>query len=88
MSRHPHVNECIYRFSVADDRSVRYGLGAIKGAGEAALESVIEERMRNGPYTDLFDFARRTDQKRVNRRVAEALVRAGALDGWGRPAHR
>ena len=79
----PHVNECIYRFSVADDRSVRYGLGAIKGAGEAALESVIEERMRNGPYTDLFDFARRTDQKRVNRRVAEALVRAGALDGLG-----
>ena len=79
----PHVNECVYRFSVADERSVRYGLGAIKGVGEAALESVIEERVRNGPYTDLFDFTRRTDQKRVNRRVVEALIRAGALDGLG-----
>ena len=79
----PHVNECIYRFSVAGERSVRYGLGAIKGAGEAALESVIDERTENGPYTDLFDFTRRTDQKRVNRRVVEALVRAGALDGLG-----
>ena len=79
----PHVNECVYRFSVADERSVRYGLGAIKGVGEAALESVIEERVRNGPYTDLFDFTRRTDQKRVNRRVVEALIRAGAFDGLG-----
>ena len=79
----PHVNECVYRFSVADEQSVRYGLGAIKGVGEAALESVLEERARNGPFTDLFDFTRRTDQKRVNRRVVEALVRAGALDGLG-----
>ena len=79
----PHVNQCFYRFSVADERSVRYGLGAIKGAGAAALEGVIEERSRNGPYRDLFDFTRRIDQKRVNRRVVEALVRAGALDGLG-----
>ena len=79
----PHVNECVYRFSVADARSVRYGLGAIKGAGEAALEGVIEERVRNGPYRDLFDFTRRIDHKRVNRRVVEALIRAGALDGLG-----
>ena len=79
----PHVNECVYRFSVADARSVRYGLGAIKGAGEAALEGVIEERVRNGPYRDLFDFTRRIDHRRVNRRVVEALIRAGALDGLG-----
>ena len=79
----PHVNECVYRFSVADERSVRYGLGAIKGAGEAALENIIAERTRNGPYTDLFDFARRIDHRRVNRRVVEALLRAGALDGLG-----
>ena len=79
----PHVNECVHRFSVSDERSVRYGLGAIKGAGEAALENIIDERMRNGPYTDLFDFARRVDHRRVNRRVAEALIRAGALDGLG-----
>ena len=79
----PHVNECVYRFSVAGERNVRYGLGAIKGAGESALESVIGERTRNGPYIDLFDFARRIDPKRVNRRVVEALIRAGALDGLG-----
>ena len=79
----PHVNECVYRFSVADERSVRYGLGAIKGAGESALENVIDERTRNGPYTDLFDFARRVDHRKVNRRVVEALIRAGALDGLG-----
>ena len=79
----PHVNECVYRFSVGDGRNVRYGLGAIKGAGEAALENVIDERTRNGPYEDLFDFARRVDHKRVNRRVLEALIRAGALDGLG-----
>ena len=79
----PHVNECVYRFSVADERSIRYGLGAIKGAGEAALENVIDERTRNGPYRDLFDLARRIDHRKVNRRVMEALVRAGALDGLG-----
>ena len=79
----PHVNECVYRFSVAGERSVRYGLGAIKGAGEAALQGIIEERTRNGAYRDLFDFARRIDPKRVNRRVVEALIRAGALDGLG-----
>ena len=79
----PHVNECAYRFGVADERNVRYGLGAIKGAGESALESIIDERGRNGPYADLFDFARRIDPKRVNRRVMETLIRAGALDGLG-----
>ena len=79
----PHVNECVYRFSIADQRNVRYGLGAIRGAGEAALHGVIEERARNGPYRDLFDFTRRIDQRRVGRRVIEALVRAGALDGLG-----
>ena len=79
----PHVNECVYRFSVADERSVRYGLGAIKGVGESALEGIVGERVRNGHYVDLFDFTRRIDSKRVNRRVVEALVRAGALDGLG-----
>ena len=79
----PHVNECVRRFSAAGERSVRYGLGAIKGVGEAAIEGIIEERERSGPYTDLFDFARRVDSRRVNRRVVESLVRAGALDELG-----
>ena len=79
----PHINSCIRRFSAADERSVRYGLGAIKGVGETAIESMLRERERNGPFTDLFDLTRRTDHKRVGRRVIEALIRAGALDGLG-----
>ena len=79
----PHVNDCVHRFSVADERNVRYGLGAIKGVGEAAIGCIIEERERNGPFADLFDFTRRIDLRRVNRRVVEALIRAGALDGLG-----
>ena len=79
----PHVNTCVGRFSAADERGVRYGLGAIKGVGESAIESMIDERERNGPFTDLYDLTRRVDPKRVNRRVIEALIRAGALDGLG-----
>ena len=79
----PHINECVRRFSTASESAIRYGLGAIKGVGEAAIESVIEERERGGPYTDLFDFTRRTDPRRVNRRVVEAFIRAGALDELG-----
>ena len=79
----PRINDCVRRFSAADERHVRYGLGAIKGAGEAAIECIIAERERNGPYSNLFDFTRRIDPKRVNRRVIEALIRAGALDGLG-----
>ena len=79
----PHVNDCVHRFSAADERNIRYGLGAVKGVGEAAIGSVIDERERNGPYADLFDFTRRIDLKRVNRRVIEALIRAGALDRLG-----
>lgn len=81
--RPPAINECVCRFSAADDRTIRYGLGAIKGVGEWAIEGVISEREENGPFADLFDLVRRTDQKRVNRRVLESLIRAGALDDLG-----
>ncbi|MBF2759828.1 MAG: DNA polymerase III subunit alpha [Ectothiorhodospiraceae bacterium AqS1] len=79
----PSINECVCRFSAADDRTIRYGLGAIKGVGEWAIEGVIAEREENGPFVDLFDLVRRTDQKRVNRRVLESLIRSGALDDLG-----
>ncbi len=79
----PDINRCMPKFTVADDGSVLYGLGAIKGVGIAALESVIEERERNGPFRDLFDFCRRIDLRKVNRRLLEALIRAGALDRLG-----
>jgi len=79
----PNVNNCDYMFKSSGDSEIYYGLGAIKGVGEAALESVIKERDEHGLYSDVFDFCRRVDSRKVNKRVLEALVRAGALDGLG-----
>ena len=79
----PDINRSIYKFSVPDDSQVLYGLGAIKGVGEAALYGIIEERGENGPYKDLYDFCCRIDSRKVNKRVMEALIRAGALDKLG-----
>jgi DNA polymerase-3 subunit alpha len=79
----PDINLCAFAFTVAGDAAIRYGLGAVKGAGESAIESIIAERDANGPFEDLFDFCRRVDSKKVNRRVIEALIRAGALDTLG-----
>ena len=78
--RPPDVNEGQYRFSVDDDGNVIYGIGAIKGVGEAAIESIVNEREANGDYSDLFDFCSRIDLKKANRRVLESLIKAGALD--------
>jgi DNA polymerase-3 subunit alpha len=79
----PDINRCAFAFTVEGEEAIRYGLGAIKGAGEAAIESVIAERDANGPFKDLFDFCRRVDTRKANRRVIEALIRSGALDGLG-----
>ncbi|MFO0449139.1 MAG: DNA polymerase III subunit alpha [Pseudomonadota bacterium] len=79
----PDVNASIYRFTVADDRTIRYGLGAVKGVGEQAVEAILEERRRNGPFQDVVDLCRRIDLQKVNRRVLEALIRAGCLDRIG-----
>ncbi len=79
----PDINSCMPNFTVADDNTVLYGLGAIKGVGVAALETVVEERQRNGQFKDLFDFCRRIDLRKVNRRLLEAMIRAGALDQLG-----
>ncbi|GGY28563.1 DNA-directed DNA polymerase [Paludibacterium paludis] len=76
----PDVNESFYRFVPVDRQHIRYALGAIKGTGEAAVEHIVRIREESGPFTDLFDFCRRTDKKIVNKRVIEALVRAGAFD--------
>ncbi len=81
----PHVNDSDYNFTVAGERAVRYGLGAIKGVGKGAIDMLIGERQQ-GPFADLDDLCRRIDAQRANRRVLEALIRAGALDGLG--AHR
>jgi len=79
----PNVNTCGYKFQSNGESEIFYGLGAIKGVGEGALESVIAERTENGLFSDVFDFCRRIDARKLNRRVLEALVRAGALDGLG-----
>jgi DNA polymerase III subunit alpha len=76
----PDVNASPYRFEPVDSRSIRYGLGGIKGTGQAAIEAIVAAREAGGPFTDLFDLCRRVDKRVVNRRVVEALVRAGAFD--------
>ncbi|HIE53969.1 MAG TPA: DNA polymerase III subunit alpha, partial [Chromatiaceae bacterium] len=72
-----------FLFTVADERTIHYGLGAIKGVGESAIEGIVEAREREGAYADLFDFCRRIDLRKCNRRVLESLIRAGALDAFG-----
>ena len=75
----PDVNVSAYRFVPVDRRTIRYGLGAIRGTGESAISAVLEAR-KQAPFEDLFDFCSRVDKRIVNRRVVEALVRAGAFD--------
>ncbi|MDH5777876.1 MAG: DNA polymerase III subunit alpha, partial [Gammaproteobacteria bacterium] len=79
----PNVNVCRYQFTARDVSTIVYGLGAIKGVGEAAIEGIIHEREQNGEFADLFDFCRRIDLKKVNKRTFEALIMAGAMDVFG-----
>jgi len=79
----PDVNRSLYAFTVLSDQTVVYGLGAIKGVGQAAIEGMIEVRNNGGEFADLFDLCQRVDLRKVNRRVFDALIRAGALDSMG-----
>ncbi len=79
----PDVNESVYAFRIAGPASIRFGLGAIKGVGESAVQAIIEERDARGPFQNLPDLCRRIDLQRVNRRVFEALIRSGSLDRIG-----
>jgi DNA polymerase-3 subunit alpha len=76
----PEINLSGYRFEPVSKTEIRYGLGAIKGSGEAAIGAIVAERETNGPYKGLFDLARRVDKRYLNRRVLEALAKAGAFD--------
>ena len=85
----PDVNRSFYRFEPITDQSIRYGLGAIKGTGQQAIEAIVAARegrgegpngSENGPFTSLFDFCRRVDRSRLNKRTVEALIKAGAFD--------
>src|SRR6185369_13170394 len=75
----PDVNASEYRFVPVDRATIRYGLGAVRGTGESAINAILEAR-RAKPFADLFDFCSRVDKRLVNRRVVEALIRAGAFD--------
>ena len=77
----PDINGSSYAFAMADERTIRYGLGAIKGVGRSAVEAMVEERALRGPFRTLTDLCQRVDLSRVNRRVFEALIRSGSLDG-------
>ena len=85
----PDINASLWRFvPVADEhtrqgrppRTIRYGLGGVKGAGQAAVEAILEARGTGGPFSGLFDFCARVSRHEVNRRTVEALIRAGAFD--------
>jgi len=85
----PDVNESVYRFEPVEDdamragkppRTIRFGLGAVKGTGQGAVEEILRAREAGGPFLDLYDFCKRVNRHTVNRRTMEALIRAGAFD--------
>jgi DNA polymerase-3 subunit alpha len=76
----PDVNRGVYRFEPVADKLVRYGLGAIKGTGQGAIEAIVAAREEGGAFRSLFDFCARVDRQRINKRVVEALIKAGAFD--------
>ncbi len=76
----PDVNQSDFRFLPISDKEILYGLGAVKGTGLAAIEVILAARQQDGPFKDLFDFCHRLDLRKVNRRVIESLIRAGAFD--------
>ncbi len=76
----PDINESDYEFTVNEKGAIRFGMGAIKGIGENAVEAIVHERMENGKYNSLFEFFERADLKNINKKVLENLVLAGAFD--------
>ncbi|GAL07626.1 DNA polymerase III subunit alpha [Photobacterium aphoticum] len=79
----PDVNKGLYRFNVDDNGAIVYGIGAVKGVGEGPIENIIAAREKGGHFKDLFDFCARIDTKKVNKRVLEKLIKAGAMDRLG-----
>ena len=80
----PDVNRGTHRFEPVSDKVIRYGLGAIKGTGQQAIDAIVKAREEGGPFTSLFDFCVRVDRTRLNKRTVEALVKAGAFDSLQR----
>jgi DNA polymerase III alpha subunit/intein/homing endonuclease len=80
----PDVNESILKFNVNEKGQIRFGMAAVKGAGEAAIESIVQERDKKGPYTDIFDFSKRVNLRAVNKKTFESLALSGAFDSFER----
>jgi DNA polymerase-3 subunit alpha len=80
---YPTIDTCVYRFSVQDSETIRYGLGALKGIGEGVIASIVIEREKNGAYLGLVDLCTRNSSGRLNRKALEVLIKAGALDCLG-----
>jgi DNA polymerase III subunit alpha len=76
----PDVNRGNYRFEPVSDKVIRYGLGAVKGSGQQAVEAIIAARQAGGLFTSLFDFCARVERSKINKRTIEALIKAGAFD--------
>ena len=76
----PDVNESVYKFTVNQKGEIRFGLGAVRGVGGGAVDSIVEERKKNGPYSDVFDFTSRINLRAANKRCVENLTLAGGLD--------
>ncbi|WP_038032449.1 DNA polymerase III subunit alpha [Thermonema rossianum] len=79
----PDVNQSDVHFVAVNDKEIRFGLAAIKGVGEAAVRSIIEERSQHGAFKDIFDFVRRVNLSQVNKKIMEGLALAGAFDCFG-----
>jgi len=79
----PDVNASALKFSVDGNGAVRFGLAAVKGVGEGAVDALVAEREAAGPYLDIFDFTTRMAGTKLNRKAVESLVYAGAFDGFG-----
>jgi len=79
----PDINESFYKFAVNKNGEIRFGLGAIKGVGEGAVETIVNERQKNGNYQSIFDLAKRIDLRAANKRAFESLVYAGGFDSFG-----
>ena len=79
----PDVNESGWKFTPVDATKIRFGLGAVRGVGAAAVQSVLAARAEGGPFESLFDFLERVDTRALNKRACEALITSGALDGFG-----
>ncbi len=79
----PDINSSNFHFQAQNERTIVYGLGAVKGVGQAGVEAIAHERIEHGSYQDIYDFCTRVDLHKVNKRAIEQLIRAGALDALG-----